>query len=463
MAGIGFKIQKLLSEETYWGVIKGYVYSAVISSGPWLISILCIGALGALSQPVIGHEDHSVFRAWVMYCYAASLVVSGSIQMLATRYLSDCVHTGDNDKLFASFITVSSGIFAIQFSTGLAYLFWSEFPFIQAFAGAILYAIITLIWIAMIYLSAARDFITIVVAYAVGAVASFGLAYWMSLHYGLTGILYGYTLGQLILFSILVGRILQEFPIHLWYDGACLRFMWSSPVLAMTGFSYNSAIWIDKILFWIYEGEELRKGFYTCHFYETPTYLAYVTIVPTLSIFLIRIETSFYHSYRKYYMQIQHKFSMSDILKSKRDMMNSLVLSFYRLLVYQGIITALCIAYSNNFIVWLKMDTNQLAVLRICILGAFAHAMLMVLFIIVLYFDWKGLAMQLGVLFLLTNGFFTWVTLHMDFSAYGYGYFFSSLLTLSYGCIRFFERFNNLEYFTFMSQPLGNLKWDSQP
>ena len=100
MAGIGFKIQKLLAEDTYWGVVKGYFFSAVISSGPWLISILCIGTLGILFQPLIGTEVHQIFRAWVTYCYAASLVISGATQVMLTRYLSDCIFKKDDEALF---------------------------------------------------------------------------------------------------------------------------------------------------------------------------------------------------------------------------------------------------------------------------------------------------------------------------------------------------------------------------
>ncbi|MBF0243675.1 MAG: exopolysaccharide Pel transporter PelG [Planctomycetes bacterium] len=462
MAGIGFKIQKLLSEDTYWGVLKGYFYSAVISSGPWLISILCIGALGLFSRPLIGQEEHAIFRIWVMYCYAASLVVSGAVQMLITRYISDCIHGKRTEVLLASFITYSLPVFAIQLTSAYAYLLWSGFSSIIIYSGALLYAIITLIWIAMIYLSAAKDYLTIVFAYLIGAVASIAGASALAGDYGLPGVLGGYTAGQAILLAVLVSRIVVEFPSRQFVDPDCLRFLTRYPLLGLTGLFYNAAIWVDKLLFWIYEGREIHRGFYTCPFYETPTYLAFVTIVPALSIFLIRIETSFYTTYREYYLKVTGKYSLGEILASKRSMWRSLSLSFARLFIFQGSVTAVCFAYSHHILMFFKMDSYQLGVLRITILGAFFHSLLMVLFIMILYFDWRHLALRCSLVFLITNAVFTGISLNLDISWRGYGYFFASLLTLCYGTLSFLERFDDLEYITFSSQPLGGLTWSEK-
>lgn len=463
MAGIGFKIQKLLAEDTYWGVVKGYFYSAVISSGPWLISILCIGTLGILYQPMIGHDEHQVFRAWVTYCYAASLVISGAVQVVVTRYVADCIFKHEDEDVFSSFITVSALLFAFQFGTGFAYLEYHGFEREFVYGGAFLYGVISEIWIAMIYLSAAKDYITIVLAYIVGAVLSVACSWYLVRLHDVLGLLYGYSIGQTILLAILASRIFVEFPIGSVINFECLKVFYKTPSLILIGLSYNGAIWIDKLLFWIYQGTEIRRGLYSCPFYETPAFLAFVTIVPTLAIFLIRIETSFYSSYRIYYQKVTNKASYSEVLKSKKEMLESLYLSFYRLLLFQGIITAISIALVPQIIIKFQMETIQQAVLRITILGAFLHALLMVLLIIILYFDWKGLALQVNVIFFVTNFLFTRLTLELDLSYQGYGYFFACLVSVLYGALKFFDRFHNLEYITFTSQPLGGLSWNKHP
>ena len=50
MAGIGFRLQNILRENSYRALAKAYLYSAVISSGPWLLSICGIFLIGILSS-----------------------------------------------------------------------------------------------------------------------------------------------------------------------------------------------------------------------------------------------------------------------------------------------------------------------------------------------------------------------------------------------------------------------------
>ena len=94
MAGIGFKLKKMLMEDTYASILKAYLYSAVISSGPWLLSIFCLSFLGILS-PILLQENNwsgarwEVFAATIVYVFAFSLILTGMITMIITRYVAD--------------------------------------------------------------------------------------------------------------------------------------------------------------------------------------------------------------------------------------------------------------------------------------------------------------------------------------------------------------------------------------
>ncbi len=462
MAGIGFKIQKLLSEETYWGVMRGYFYSAVLSSGPWLTSILCFGALSMIGKARLG-DSYEAFRAWVMYCYCASIVLTGGLQMAATRYMSDCIYRGEAEKIFSSFAALSLAAFPVQIAAGAAYLAWCGMPPAAVFGGAVLFAVISEIWICMIYLSAARDYLTLVWAHIIGFSLSFVATAKIGPAHGLAGFFFGYGLGQVVLLAMLLARIAMEFPVRGWWNRELFHFIRHNGVLLVTGFCYNAAIWVDKILFWIFRGESAAPGLQTCPYYDTPTYLAYVTVVPALSIFLIRVETSFYRSYRRYYYKIQQKFPFAEILAGKREMMDSLILSLYRLLVFQGPITALTIAYAYPIVRFFNLEATQLPLLRIAVLASFVHALFMVLMIFILYFDWKHLALRCCVLFCVANIALTCLFLRLDLSWQGYGWFFSGLIALGYGAQGFLKNMGELERITFTSQPLGSLRWDVKP
>ena len=46
MAGIGFELRKLLNKRSYTGLLQAYAYAGIISSGPWVLSIVGIMLIG---------------------------------------------------------------------------------------------------------------------------------------------------------------------------------------------------------------------------------------------------------------------------------------------------------------------------------------------------------------------------------------------------------------------------------
>ena len=74
MAGIGFELRKLLKRESLLGILRAYGYAGLISSGPWVLSILGIMLVGILSvgkvSPTIRVQQ---FLVVVNYIMAGSL------------------------------------------------------------------------------------------------------------------------------------------------------------------------------------------------------------------------------------------------------------------------------------------------------------------------------------------------------------------------------------------------------
>ena len=56
MAGIGFELRKLLQRDSYAGLLKAYAYAGVISSGPWVLSIIGILLVGMIAAIVLTHR-----------------------------------------------------------------------------------------------------------------------------------------------------------------------------------------------------------------------------------------------------------------------------------------------------------------------------------------------------------------------------------------------------------------------
>ena len=113
MAGIGFVLRKLTRRDDLLGIMQGYTHAAMASSGPWLFTVLSLGAISALTADLDRLYEVTTFRLVIIYNFAFSLVFTGPILLVVTRYLSDMIYRKDVSgavglllgSLFLAFVT----------------------------------------------------------------------------------------------------------------------------------------------------------------------------------------------------------------------------------------------------------------------------------------------------------------------------------------------------------------------
>lgn len=455
MAGIGFRLREMATRKTFGEWLKLYTYSAVVFSGPWLISILALAALSIFALPAMQEHDVRLFTVTIVYCYCFSLITTGMIQLVVTRYVSDQFYRRNPDAVVPTFVGAVTVTTLVQTVTGSVALFFADVDFVYKVAALGIYVTVSVIWVEMLFLSAAKDYANIVIAFAVGYLASFFGAQALGAVFKVQGLAIGFLIGQVLLMALLMHRIFAEYRFGQGFNFDFVGHFRVYPTLAFAGVAYNAAIWIDKIILWYSpSGLQIHSYFYTHFPYDSATFLAYVTIVPTLSVFLLRIETDFYMRYKNYYGTILQKAPLDVILQRKREMIDVLRSALYTVLVYQGIVTAGAFIVMPFLVTLIGVDPAYTPIFRVATLGAFFHAGLLVLMILVLYFDFRGTALIVSLVFFLTNFTFTLLTTGMGDWALGWGYTSSCILTLALGVFMLMNRLKNLEYLTFMRQPM---------
>ncbi|MCA1981040.1 MAG: exopolysaccharide Pel transporter PelG, partial [Calditerrivibrio sp.] len=96
MAGIGFELRKILKEDSLLSLFKVYGYAAVLSSGPWIISILSIIFVGIVNIKLTNNNEPAIqFQVIVTYLVAFSLIFTGFFQLSFTRYVADRIFEKD--------------------------------------------------------------------------------------------------------------------------------------------------------------------------------------------------------------------------------------------------------------------------------------------------------------------------------------------------------------------------------
>lgn len=455
MAGIGFELRRILAEDTYTSMVKGFLYSTVISAGPWLMSVLCLGILGIISVSFLGFEERQVFASTVVYMYALSLVGTGLIQVVVTRYLSDQLYLGERNRLGEALMPVLLLTVAIQLPIA-SWLLWSaSLSAVYKISAILGLLIVSFIWQSMIFLSASRYYVRIVLGFFVGSVISTVAGYACGQRWGLIGYLNGFNLGQFSIFACLYWQMIREFGLAHKWDWAFIPYFARYPQLIGIGFCYNLGIWIDKIIFgFSTDGRITANRFPTFDHYDSSMFLAVITVVPAMAIFLSRTETDFADAYRRYYDDIFFRRPLRQILQSKSKMIQVLTRSFLELCKLQGLITFLALYFADDILQLIDLPYSQTSIFRYGLLGSLMQVLMLFIHIILLYFDLRGTVMALSLVFLLANAFCSFFSLSMGYSFYGAGFATACFLSLLASTIMLYWRIRDLEYITFAKREI---------
>lgn len=458
MAGIGFRLQSLLDEDSYTSTLKAYAYSGLIASGPFLITILVVTLVNWAAFDNISAAQLSYFQNLITYAYAYALITLGLSQLVVTRYIADSYYTGHTTHFAAIFFSNFAANALIWSPGALYFLSGLSVGWSLKLAALLLYLSTMGIWLALIFLSAAKDYVSMARAFLIGAaVSAVGAAVWGE-RAGLEGYFAGFVVGQIATFYLLISALLREFGYTEARDFYWLGYFLKHPRLALIGLAYNLGIWIDKFLFWASpEGKSLDSNFSYCPVYDAPLFYSYLTVVPSLAYFLFRMETDFFLKYQGYYNGIERQESLASLEKRRQAIVESLSHNLLRMVLFQGILSGLVLLIVPWIAQATRLDPLQMGVLRIGIFASFLQLGVLIVMNLLLYFDLQADALIMTSIFFLANGVLTALSLRFGLPAFGYGYSMACFLSLICGFALLNERLRLLHYWTFVRQPMPAL------
>ena len=128
MAGIGFRLRKLFDHDTYLDNLKGIAISGSIAGGPIFFSILTLILLGIYSTTFLSNGEMAAFLVTVVYVFAFSLISTGLIQLLISRYLADLMYARDTQWILPTFSGVLTVTVIFQLMVGrIHWVKWAPF------------------------------------------------------------------------------------------------------------------------------------------------------------------------------------------------------------------------------------------------------------------------------------------------------------------------------------------------
>lgn len=456
MAGIGFKLQKYFNNDDFIDLIKGTSYSIIISSGPWLISVITIAIVSFFAQKNIDVNSLFTLKAIISYSFASSLLIFGIIEMPLTRYIADQLYKDDYTTFKSVYTLICASVLVICMP--LAYLFYSYFPTFSTLTiicSATLLSSIILTWVSMVFLTAAKNYHYIIYSFLGGGILSVTLSILIDKSHGIDGYILAYSCGQYLITVLLSLCIFIEFKTIDYLSFEILAYYRKYKLLVLAGFLYYLGVWIDKIIFWFGpESEKVVGLLYTNKYYDTAMFLAYISIVPSLAIFLVQVETNFYKYYLYYFKSVEEKSDLSVLNLNVLDIFTSIQKTLLNLLKIQLIITVTLWYFSEQILELIYLPSIVAMIFKYGVLGSFLQALFLIVNIMLLYFKNERVVLFHYALFFVLNTLFTFATIELGFKYYGLGYLVSSFIVFFISLRSLNKHLNELNFYTFMSQPI---------
>ncbi|SOE98015.1 Uncharacterized membrane protein [Burkholderia sp. OK233] len=456
MAGIGFELRKMLRRNTLLGLMQAYTYAGLIGAGPWVLSIVGILLIGVLSLPfVVPTGLITQFQVSVTYLISLSLVLTGPLQLAYTRFTSDRLFEKREDLVLPNFHAVTFVVTATSVVLGgLAVIFL--FPQ-QTVAYRLLmlgaFVVMGNIWIATIFLSGMKQYMSIIVVFFIGYAITTGAALTLN-RFGLTGLLSGFVIGQTVLLAGLLALIYRDYRSDHFVSFEVFWKKYRYPSLMLTGLLYNLGVWVDKFMFWYSSGtgQPVIGPLHASIIYDIPVFLAYLAIIPGMAVFLMRIETDFVEYYDAFYDAVREGASLQHIERMRNAMVESLRNGIWEIIKVQTIAAMILFASGTVLLAWLRISTLYLPLLYIDVIAASMQVVFMGTINVFFYLDKRRIVLSLVAGFVALNVVFTAITLALNPACYGYG-FAGSLLVVVLASLYLLDRkLESLEYETFMLQ-----------
>ncbi|SMP65951.1 exopolysaccharide Pel transporter PelG [Noviherbaspirillum suwonense] len=456
MAGIGFELRKILKRDNLLSLMQAYSYAAVISSGPWILSIVGILIIGILSYSMVVPDLLvTQFQVSVTYVIAVSLIFTGPFQLSFTRFAADRLFEKNDATVLPNFHAVALAVTAVGGVLGvLSALFL--FPQQSVMYRLLLLAAFVLmsnVWIATIFLSGMKQYRAIVLLYLVGYAATVAAA--LALRFlNLEGLMAGFVMGQALILTGMMALILRNFPAQRFISFEFFDRRMFYPSLCAIGLFYNLGVWVDKFIFWFTAdtSQAIIGPLRASVIYDLPVFLAYLSIIPGMAIFLVRMETDFVEYYDAFYNAVRSGGSLEIIEEHRNSMVETIRLGIFEIVKIQALASLAVFVLGERILAWMGISTLYLPLLYIDVIAASLQVVLLGVLNVFFYLDKRRIVLALTGSFVLLNVALTQLSILMGPAFYGYGFALALLAVVLAGFVMLGRTMERLEYQTFMMQ-----------
>ena len=464
MAGIGFSLRKMIkSDDAYSTRVHAWFHTAIVSAGPWIISIVTINLILAFSRrwnlPFVERE---LLISAIIYSTLFSQILTAPFQMVITRYIADRIYKEEYEYIKPSFWGSSALVSLIALSFGIWFYRKTEIPIEFLYLSVALMVVLSVLWMLIVYQSTMKNFKLVTMSNILGTFVTFILILILannpmqfSEFSGSTNLLLAY-LGGIVFFTMfLLIALLSEMKEDNGKVLHFIRYFHSEPSLWPIGVIYTLAIWIDNVIMWFSPiSIELFGTFRYAPFYDIATFYSYLSILPSTMLFMVLIETDFSVKCREFFLAVLRNGPFSELKVFAERMWSSLNKNILQTFEIQLFITIIIIVLSRSLFPLLNVPESSRQIFMIYALGAFCNSFILIFMQVLLYIGERNKTLLLMVVFLVTNVIFTLLSLSWGENFYGFGFFLASFVTMLFGLYLMIMGYRDVISHTYRTQPV---------
>ncbi len=460
MAGIGFELKKLFRKKGVLNTAKAYGYATVICAGPMLIGVLLL--LGLMAICNFFHTDthtRELLICMITYTLLASVIVTSFFSLVVTRYVADMLFEDENKAVLPSFWGSTVIMMVIGGILYGLFLVISGATFLQGILCYILFEELIIVWNAMSFLTALKDykgiFLSFLTAVAVALILGMVLL-WIGLP-TIEALLFAVTVGYGVMLTWNVVLLHRYFPHSKLGAFTFLKWIDAFLPLALSGLFMNIGMFSHLVIMWFSDIRVHVHGlFYGAPWHDVPALIAFMTALMTTVNFVVSVEVNFYPKYRNHYSLYNDKGTIGDIKQSEKEMLDTLRTETFYAALKQLLFTTACIALGGYLLDLLPLGFNEVmrGYFRTLCVAYGLYAIGNMLMLILLYFtDYKGVCFTTAI-FAGATVVFSVLSLLFPYVYYGFGFLLAAMIFVVITAVRLDYFTKRLPYYILSVQPL---------
>ena len=400
MAGIGFELKKIYGRKTLAASLWGTVYAAMTTIGPAVLSAVLLLVLEfLLAQEGLTVLEERFLIAFTSYAFVIATLASVLFAAPVSRYISDCIFLGREPDICPSafgVLTLSTAVSGAAMLLLCAGMYYSQkeiqMPFLISYY--LLGVLVADVYTMMIYASALKHYKALTFSFFFGFLLAIGVYYLCTRWLGIdkvTGACMALVCCYFVILFALVFQCVRAFGAPQGRYFAFLSYFCRYPRLAVGSFAYTLGIYCPTIIYWAFSGiAEQVSIFRTAPAYDYAMFLSVFVNVPSLVIFVVKVETAFYEKYTLYVSALNN--GTHQLIQKERDVM-ARTLRYQLFFVYeiQLIITVVVVCMVSVFFPYVNASARMLHMFVILSLGIYTVFCMYFTIIVFYYFsDYRG-------------------------------------------------------------------------